>query len=72
MRLDKLNSQIAILKQAERDRQASEKSATIAKNALTESAAPREIVEKLIDKIFVFPGNRLEIHWKVADFTKFE
>lgn len=71
LRLDKLNNQIAVLKKAERDRQANEKSATIAKTVLSGATVPREIVETLIDKIFVFPGNRLEVHWKVADFTKY-
>jgi hypothetical protein len=26
-------------------------------------------VETLIDKIMVFPGDRLEINWKIADFA---
>ena len=68
-RLSKLNNQISVLKQAERDRLTGQKTAAIAKNVLSEAATPREIVETLIDKVLVFPGKRVEIKWKIADFT---
>jgi hypothetical protein len=38
---------------------------TIARN----QDAKRALVDALIDKVRVFPGNRIEIEWKVADFT---
>jgi hypothetical protein len=69
-RLDNLNSQIAAFKQAERDREDGKKTIAIAKHTLSEAAKPREIVEALVDKILVFPGKRVEIQWKFADFAK--
>jgi len=67
-RLERLNNQIAVLKQAERDRQLSLKSADAAKHVLSETATPREIVETLIDKVFVSPGKKVKIRWKTAEF----
>ncbi|GHV48830.1 hypothetical protein FACS189499_09070 [Clostridia bacterium] len=63
-----MNSQIAISKQAERDRLSGVKTNTIAKDVLSETLTNREIIETLIDKIKVFPGDKLEIMWKIADF----
>jgi hypothetical protein len=67
--MDKLNDQLAVLKQAERDKQVNKKSVALAKEVLKASATPREIVDALIETIRVFPGNRIEIRWKISDFT---
>ncbi|MCL2853591.1 MAG: recombinase family protein [Defluviitaleaceae bacterium] len=67
--IDILNNQRAIMKQAERDRGAHEKAAKIAKNALSEKATPKDIVNAMIDKILVYPGNHIEIHWKFENFA---
>jgi len=40
----------------------------IAESASGESKLNKALVELLIDKIYVYPGNRIEIMWKVADF----
>jgi len=69
-RLEKLNKQIARLRQAERSKQAGQKNFDIAKQVLEGAATPREIVETLIDKVHVFPEKRIEIKWKIADFTQ--
>ena len=71
-RLEKLNNQISVLRQAERNKQAGKKTAAIAKHALSETTTPREIVETLIDKVLVYPGKRIEIQWEIADFTQLE
>jgi hypothetical protein len=68
-RIDRLNNQIAVTRQAERDRQAGVKTAALAKDVVSETLSPRELVETLIDKILVFPGDRIEIQWKIADFS---
>jgi DNA invertase Pin-like site-specific DNA recombinase len=68
-RIDRLNNQIAVSRQAERDRQSGVKTAALAKEVISESLTPRELVETLIDKVLVFPGDRLEIQWRVADFS---
>ena len=67
--IDKLNFQLSLLKQAERDKEADKKAAAAAKVALSEKATPKDIVNALVEKVFVFPDNRLEIHWKFANFA---
>jgi DNA invertase Pin-like site-specific DNA recombinase len=67
--IERLNNQISVARQAERDRQSGVKAAALAKEILDEKLTPRELVETLIDKILVFPGDRLEIQWKIADFA---
>jgi hypothetical protein len=67
--IDRLNNQLALLKQAERDKEADAKAASLAKEALSETAAAKDIVNALIDKIFVSPGNHIEIQWKFVNFA---
>lgn len=69
-RLEKLNNRLALLKQAERDSQASKKVSALAKEALSEIATPRDIVNALVDKVLVYPDNRIEIRWKFINFAK--
>jgi hypothetical protein len=57
-------------KQDERDRESNRKAVAVAKDVLRETAAHREIVETLIDKVYVSPGDRVEIHWKVENFAE--
>ncbi|MDR1060859.1 MAG: recombinase family protein [Clostridiales bacterium] len=68
-RIERLSSRMAVLKQAERDMQSGEKTAKLAKQVVGGALAPRELVETLVEKILVFPGNRVEIQWKIADFA---
>lgn len=67
--LEKLNTRLALLKQAERDKQASKKMSALAKEALSETATPQDVVNALVDKILVFPNDRIEIRWKFVDFA---
>jgi hypothetical protein len=69
-KIDYFNSQISILKQAENDKFSHKKSAELANKILSEKLSEREIIELLIDKIFIFPNNRIEIKWKISDFTQ--
>ena len=68
--LDRLNHQLAALKQSERDNQATQKSVSFAKEVLNETTTPQDIVNVLVDKVFVSPGNQIEIRWKFADFAE--
>jgi DNA invertase Pin-like site-specific DNA recombinase len=68
-KIDRLNNQIAVIRQSERDKEASRKTAELAQTMLDGAITPRELVETLIDKVRVFPGNRIEIQWKIADFA---
>jgi hypothetical protein len=67
--LDRLNNQLAVIKQAEHDKEADKKITAIAKEALNATATPQDIVNALVDKILFYPGNRVEIRWKFANFA---
>ena len=63
--LDALKADAAILSAAKASDDELRKlaDATLGTDKLT-----RPLVELLIDKVFIYPGNRIEIVWKVADF----
>jgi len=42
----------------------------IAKNISDEKVLNRALVEALIEKVLIFPDNRIEIFWKMKDFMK--
>ena len=67
--IERLSNQLAIMRQQQRDKLAAQKNAAIAKKALSEAATLREIVETLVERIDVFPGDRIEVEWKIADFA---
>ena len=67
--LERLNNQLNLLKQAERDDQADMNVTALARDVLDESALPRDIVASLVDKVFVFPEGHIEIQWKFANFA---
>ena len=52
----------------EQTQQSKQKTAKVAKKALNKTASPKEIVDILIDKILVFPGDKLKIEWKIKEF----
>lgn len=60
-----LNAETAIMSAASKNNEEVQK---IADTALQSNKLTRQLVELLIDKVFVFPGNHVEILWKVADF----
>jgi len=67
--IESLNAQAALFRQIGRDKEAQKKVAALAKEAMSETATPKDILNALVEKILVFHGNHLEIHWKFADFT---
>jgi len=67
--INRLSNQLAVLKQAERDRGASKKVAALAGEVLDKTATPKDIVNALVDKVLVFPNNHIEIRWKFANFA---
>jgi DNA invertase Pin-like site-specific DNA recombinase len=69
-RIDKLSQQLAVFQQGARKREADSKTASLAKDALNETAEPKDIVDALVERVLVFPGNNIEIRWKFADFAK--
>jgi DNA invertase Pin-like site-specific DNA recombinase len=70
--IDKLNNQIAVIKQAERDRESVKKAIDLAQQIVDESLTPQEVVETLIDKILVFPDKELETQLKVTHFANID
>jgi len=69
LQLERLNNQLAILKQTELDKQANKKAVVLAKESLSDTATPQDIVNALVDKILVFPENRIEIRWNFVNFA---
>jgi hypothetical protein len=39
------------------------------KRSVGDAITHKELVDARIDKVYVFPGKRIEIVWKIADFT---
>ena len=68
VQIERLNNQLALLKQSEQNKSANKKIVEIAKTALSETATPKDIINALVDKVLVFPNNRIEIKWKFANF----
>ena len=69
-RIDTLTQQLAVSQQTARKRDADKKTAALANDALSETAEPKDIVDALIEKILVYPGNHIEIHWKFENFAQ--
>jgi len=67
--INRLTNQLAVIKQAERERGANEKAAALAGEALNDTATPKDIVNALVEKVLVFPNNHIEIRWKFANFA---
>ena len=67
--IERLENQLSLLRQAARDKLANQKAVALANEVMGESLSHKDVVDALIDKIHVFPGNHIEIRWKVADFT---
>lgn len=68
--IDVLNNQAVSLRQIKRNRESQDKIVALTKEMMSKTATPKDIVIALVEKVFVFPDNRLEIHWKFEDFTK--
>ena len=68
-KIDKLNSQLATLRESEVANRDREQLLAHAKTVLSESVTEKELVDMLIKKIHVFPDKHLEITWKVAGFA---
>jgi hypothetical protein len=69
-KIDSLNIRLALLEKSETEKNESLKMTALAKDVLGVSASSKEVIDTLIEKVFVFPDNRLEIQWKFTDFTR--
>jgi DNA invertase Pin-like site-specific DNA recombinase len=70
IQIDCLVNQVSAFKQMARKKDAANKVAALAKDALSTTAAPKDIVDALVEKVLVYPGFHLEIHWKFAHFAE--
>ena len=68
--IEGLNNQFALIRQMEKSKDARKKTSALAKNALSGTATPKEIVNALVDRVLVFPNNHIEIHWKFESFAE--
>jgi hypothetical protein len=68
--IDVINKQAALLRQMERDKEAHKNVVAVTKEVMSKAATIQDIVGALVEKVYVFPDKRLEIHWKFDDFTK--
>ena len=66
--IERLNAQISLHKLSEQKKEARQKINALAKTALNESTSQQELVNLLVDKVYVFPNNHVEIRWKVSGF----
>lgn len=67
--LDVLNTEAAVLAAA---KSSDDELRNLAGKALAENQLTKPLVDLLIDKVYIYPGNHVEIKWKVADFTSAE
>jgi len=67
--IERLSKQLFMYRQSAFDSQAIHKKAACAKSVLNGSTTEQEIVDMLIEKIHVFPNDRIEITWKVSGFA---
>ena len=68
--IDVVNKQAALLRQLSRDKEARDKIVATTKELMNKAATIKDIVSALVEKVFVFPNNHLEIHWKFEDFAR--
>jgi hypothetical protein len=68
--IEEINTQADLLRQIGRDKEAHGKIIAVAKDVMSETMTSIEIINALVEKVFVFPDKRLEIHWKFEDFMK--
>ena len=63
--LEKLNSEAAACSAA---KSLDDELRDVAEKALAENKLSRPLVDLLVEKVYVYPGNQIEIEWKYADF----
>jgi hypothetical protein len=67
--IEKLNRQAAALRAEIQAQRSKPRVITLASQAIGGTIPHRELVDAMIDKVYVFPDKRVEIAWKIEDFT---
>jgi DNA invertase Pin-like site-specific DNA recombinase len=67
--IEKLSKQMAAFRAEARAKDADMSMMVLAKRIASGTMPHKEIVDTLVEKIYVFPDKRIEIVWKIADFT---
>jgi hypothetical protein len=67
--IDRLTMQAASAKAEAKAKTVDPSVLAIAKRTVEETIPYKEVINALIDKIYVYPNKNIEIVWKIADFT---
>ena len=68
--LNRLHSTLsAATRQMQMDSEEKTKLHRTARDVSAESTLTRELADRLIDKVYIYPGDRVEISWKIRDFA---
>jgi hypothetical protein len=67
--IDRLTKQAASAKTEAKAKTVDPTVLAIAKRTAEETIPYKEVINALIDKIYVYPDKNIEIVWKIADFT---
>lgn len=68
--LNRLHSELSVVtRQMRMDSEERNGLHQTAREVAAETGLTKELAEKLIDKVYIYPGNRLEIAWKIRDFA---
>ena len=67
---ERLNQQRAVRRKTLQNSTDQKELLQMAELATASTANPRDVVAKLIKKVLVFPDNRIEIIWQIADFAQ--
>ncbi len=68
--IDRLSKQAASAKAEAKARTVDPSVLELVKRTADETIPYKELINALIDKIYVYPNKNIEIVWKIADFTK--
>jgi len=67
--IDRLNRKVAELKAEAKSKTIEPSTLVLAKRVIGDMIPLKEVVDALVDKVYVFPDKRIEIVWKIGDFT---
>jgi len=68
--INKLNNQLTILQQTEQSMNTNKQVGVLAKKAMSKKSTLGDIVNALIEKVYVYPDNCIEIRWKFDSFAE--
>jgi len=67
--IEKLRNVVSAIKKVDADSHSVKNTTDQARAVLGDVLTPREIVDALIEKVYVYPNNHIEISWEVKGFS---